>query len=174
MSNPKKKEKLHTIAVKVQNQAGVLGRISLIFSRRGFNIESLIVSSSFQNQKISTMTITAKGDALELEQIIKQLNKLINVISATDYLDEEQENKIIEKELALIKIKFEYDNLTKILQIIEHFKSQTLDLQADSLVIQVTGSTEKINASIGMLEQFNIIEVVRTGKMLIKRGNQET
>lgn len=166
--------KLHTISIQVQNQPGVLSRVALVFARRGFNIESLVVSSSFKNRKFSTMTITAEGNEKELEQIIKQLKKLINVLSATDYIQAKEENKIIEKELALIKVRFQGNQLTSILQIVEHFKSETIDMHEDSLIIQITGSTEKINACIDMMKQYQLVEVLRSGKILIKRGESET
>lgn len=167
-------QKLHTISIKVQNQPGVLGRIALIFARRGFNIESLVVSSSYKDPRFSTMTVTALGEENELEQIIKQVKKLVNVITATDYLHDKEENKIIEKELALIKVKFENEQFTKILQIVEHFKSDTIDMHENSLIIQINGSTEKINACIAMLRQYPLVEVVRSGKILIRRGDEVT
>lgn len=168
-------QKLHTISIKVQNQPGVLGRVALVFARRGFNIESLVVSASYKNPKFSTMTVTALGEEKELEQIIKQVKKLINVISATDYIqDNKSESKIIEKELALIKVTFKNEELTRILQIVDHFKAKTQDMLEGSLIVQITGSTEKINACIGMLKQFHLVEVVRSGKLLIRRGKEVT
>ena len=155
---------IHTISLFVANKPGVLLRIALIFSRRGFNIESLVVSSALDG-RFSRMTITAKGDPKTLEQIIKQANKLIDVLHATDHIDED----CIEQELAMIKVKT-CDNRSEVLQIVRHFKAETVDLSEESLVIQSTGRSDKIDAMIDMLKKFEILEIVRSGKMAMKRG----
>ena len=160
----------HTISLLVVNKPGVLYRITMVFARRGYNIESLVVSSAMDGN-YSRITITAKGDAQVLEQIIKQCNKLIDILHAEEY----DPRSSIEKELALVKLKVSAGaDRTEVLQICEHFKGITVDFTEESLVIQVTGSTEKVDACVLMLSKFNIQEVVRTGKVLVRRGLDRT
>lgn len=158
----------HTISLFVTNKPGVLLRVSLVFARRGFNIESLVVSSALDG-RYSRMTITAKGEDRDLDQIIKQVSKLIDVVHVTDHISDQS----IERELALIKIKTG-DNLTEILQVLNHFKAETVDLTHNSVSIQATGDTDKIDAMLKMLGSFEIIEMVRSGKMLMVRGDAVT
>lgn len=160
------KSNTHTISLLVANKPGVLLRISLIFSRRGFNIESLVVSPTLDGQ-YSRMTITAKGSPAVLEQIIKQAEKLIDVVQANEHKDSRE---VVEKELALIKVKAE-DKRAELLQVIQHFKALTTNIEPDSLIIQVTGSTEKLDAFIVFLQDYGILEIVRTGKIVMKRGS---
>jgi acetolactate synthase-1/3 small subunit len=160
----------HTISLLVVNKPGVLYRITMVFARRGYNIESLVVSSAMDG-KFSRITITAKGDPKVLEQIIKQCNKLIDILHAEEY----DPKSSIEKELALVKLKVTAGaDRTEVLQICEHFKGITVDFTDESLVIQVTGNTEKVDACVLMLEKFNLQEVVRTGKVLVRRGLERT
>lgn len=163
------KNVLHTFSVYVQNQPGVLVRLALVFSRRGFNIESLVVSAA-KNKEFSRFTITAYGDREELEQIIKQLRKLINVVKANEHFDRET----IQREMALIKIAIHEKDRLPLLQIVEHFKGTTVDLTRDSIIIQITGASEKIDAMTTMLESFEIVEIIRTGKIIMTRGRTET
>jgi acetolactate synthase-1/3 small subunit len=129
------------------------------------------VVSAALDGNYSRITITAKGDPKVLEQIIKQCNKLIDILHAEEY----DPKSSIEKELALIKIKVSAGaGRTEVLQICEHFKGITVDFTEDSLVIQVTGNTEKVDACILMLNKYNIQEVVRTGKVLVRRGLELT
>ena len=162
-------QKTHTISLLVRNKPGVLLRIALIFSRRAFNIESLVVSSALDG-RFSRMTITAKGDTESLNEIIKQSNNLIDVVHTLEHEDE----TAVEKELALIKMSITKQNRLEILQIVENFKAQTIDLTHKSLIIQVTGNTEKINAMIDLLQEYKIVETIRTGKVLMARGEEET
>ncbi len=155
---------IHTISILVANKPGVLVRIAQVFARRGFNIDSLVVSPSKEGA-FSRITITAKGDPETLDQIIKQASKLVDVLHATDHTGE----NVIDKELALIKVKALDETRTGILQLCDHFKAETLDFNHESLVIQVTGSTEKLDAFVEMLDQFGIIELIRTGKILMAR-----
>ena len=159
----------HTISVLVANKPGVLVRMAQVFARRGYNIDSLVVSPT-QGQEMSRITITAKGDLETLDQIIKQVAKLVDVLHATDHTGE----NVIEKELALIKMKAPDDSRTPILQLCDHFKAETLDFTSESLVLQVTGSTEKLDAMVEMLTPYGIIELVRTGKILMARGKELT
>ncbi len=163
------KTNIHTISLLVANKPGVLMRITLVFSRRGYNIESLVVSPALDG-KFSRMTITAQGNPAILDQIIKQCAKLIDVIHAEEHIG----NNSVEKELALIKIETTSDKRTDILQLIEHFKGQTVDFNDNDLIVQVTGTTEKLDAMINMLKKYGIIELVRTGKVLMLRGREET
>src|SRR5690606_56148 len=159
----------HSISLLVNNKPGVLIRIALVFNRRGYNIDSLVVSPS-HNGRFARMNITASGEPKTLEQIIKQLNKLIDVIHAKDHTGE----VTVEKEMALIKIACTPEKRTEILQIAEHFKSQTVDLSETTLMLQVTGSTEKLDAMELMLDKYGLMEVIRTGKIIMARGSVDT
>jgi len=160
---------LHTISIKVSNKPGVLLRIATIFSRRGFNIDSLVVSPALDGY-FSRMTITCSGDRETLEQIIKQLNKLIDVIHASEH---ENDNTVVQ-ELALIKCKVKREDRQNVLQIIEHFKGQTVDFNEESLIIQLTGNSQKLDAAIALLNSYPITEIARSGKLSMKRGQNET
>jgi acetolactate synthase-1/3 small subunit len=160
---------LHTLSVLVNNKPGVLARIAQVFARRGFNIESLVVSPTMDG-RFSRMTIGTRGDPTWFTQIISQANKLIDVIHCTDHTHEDA----VVKELALIKIHAPPAQRGQILQIVEHFKSKTVDLAEESLVVQATGDSDKLDAMIGMLRKFGILELVRTGKVVMSRGSRAT
>ena len=166
---PKINTHQHTISLLVNNKPGVLIRISLIFARRGFNLDSLVVSPGM-TEKFSRMTITASGDKDALRRILQQLNKLVDVIHASDHTG----SKVVERELALIKISCTPDTRTELIQISDHFKCQTVDISNDHLTLETTGSTEKLDALIEMVKPLGIIEMVRTGKLLVTRGSAET
>ncbi len=159
-------EALHTISLLVQNQPGVLVRIALVFSRRNYNIESLVVSSELKKD-LSRITITARGSQEVLEQVVKQLRKLVSVVRAEEHMES---TAIIEREMALVKIVIS-QRRREILPILEHFKAHTLDLGNNSMIAQITGSTEKVDAFLNMLRDYNVIESIRTGKVLISRGS---
>ena len=159
----------HTISLYVANKPGVLNRIALVFSRRGYNIDSLVVSES-TDPDYSYMNIAASGDRQTLEQIIKQLNKLVDVVSAKDYSNED----VIQKELALFKINCPPDHRTEVLQIAQTFKAISEDLTSSTLTLMVTGKSEKIDALKEMLKPYGVLELVRTGKVLISRGDHRT
>lgn len=163
------RDDVHTISVFVSNKPGVLLRVCLVFSRRAFNIESLVVSPALDG-RFSRMTITASGDRQVLDQIIKQTSKIVDVVHCVEH----NEDNAIEKELALIKVKASKETRTGILQLIQHFKAQTVDIGPKSLIIQITGNTEKLDAMIDMLEPYGLIEVVRTGKIVMARGSEKT
>jgi acetolactate synthase-1/3 small subunit len=166
---PEHDQPLHTISVYVNNKPGVLARIAQVFSRRGYNIESLVVSPAIQ-QGFSRMTIGARGEADGLDQIKAQCYKLIDVISCFDHTEDD----IISKELALVKISVGPEDRSEALQIAEHFGCKTLDLAEKSLVFMVTGDSGKLDAMIGMMQKFGIIELVRTGKVVMTRGSEVT
>ena len=168
---PAEKYPLHTISVLVRNQPGVLVRVSLVFARRGYNIESLVVSPDIVNGDFSRMTITCRGDADTFEQISKQLTKLIDVVHAIDHTGQ----SVVETEIALVKIKAaELQARTEILQVAEHYKAKVVDYGAESLVLRVYGESEKVDSFIGLLKPFVIKELVRSGKVLMARGPQTT
>jgi acetolactate synthase I/III small subunit len=155
----------HTISLLVNNRPGVLIRIAMVFARRGYNIDSLVVSPT-HNGKFARMNVVASGELSTLVQILKQLNKLIDVIHAKDHTGE----TVVEKELALIKVRCRPEQRTEVLQVVEHFKAQTVDIADTTLLMQVTGSTEKLDAMQTMLDKYGILELVRTGKVLMARG----
>jgi acetolactate synthase-1/3 small subunit len=160
---------IHTISLFVNNTPGVLVRVALVFSRRAFNIESLVVSPGAEG-RFSRMTITCSGQLDVLEQIIKQLSKLVDVVHAFDHTADDS----YETEIALIKIESPIADRTQILQIAEHFKARVVDYGADSLVLQAHGSSEKLDALISLLRPFSITELVRSGKLLMARGKRKT
>jgi acetolactate synthase-1/3 small subunit len=162
-------QSIHTISLYVNNKPGVLVRVALVFARRGFNIESLVVSSSAEGE-FSRMTITCSGEAETLEQIIKQLAKLVDVVHAIDHTGDDA----YETEIALVKIRSPLDRRTQVLQIAEHFSAKVVDYGEESLVLRVYGSSEKLDALIELLRSFGIAELVRSGKILMARGLQTT
>ena len=160
---------IHTLSVYVNNQPGVLGRICNVFSRRGFNIESLVVSQT-RDPRFSRMTIGISGHPEGLHQIILQVNKLIDVIHCNEHTDRDA----VAKELVLVKVAAGPDQRTEILQIVEHYGGKTVDLQDDSLIAMITGNTDKLDAAVRLLGKFDIVETVRTGKVLMARGESAT
>lgn len=159
----------HTISIYVANKPGVLVRVSQVFARRAYNIDSLVVSAG-QDPRFSRMTIVCSGDKETLEQIIKQCAKLVDVLHARDHSGE----NVIEREYALVKLNAPSADRTAILQIVDHFKGQTVDFCTDSMIVAVSGTTEKLDACVDLLRGFGIIEEVRSGKMLVARGREET
>ena len=158
-----------TLSILVNNQPGVLMRICQVFSRRGFNIDSLVVSEG-RNANFSRMTIGISGDPGGLHQIIMQVNKLIDVIHCFEHRSENS----VTKEMILIKIRCSPEERTQALQITEHFGGKTVDLTPVSMIVMINGDSPKINAAVSMFSQFSIIETVRTGKVVMARGEQPT
>ena len=161
-------EKLHTISLFVANKPGVLLRVTIVFARRGFNIESLVVSSAFDG-RYSRMTITAKGADGDLDQIVKQLGKLVVVIDSKD----NSEIPALERELALIKVQVTQKQRQELFQVVDHFKAKSIDITDDSIIIEVSGGSDKIRAFIDLMTPYQVIELVRSGKMVMQRGLQE-
>ena len=155
----------HNIAVIVENKSGVLTRIAGLFSRRSFNIDSLSVGTT-DNPDYSRMTITVQGDRDVLEQVIKQLSKLINVIRVSE-LDPAES---LERELAIIKVSVDQENRSEIMQIVNIFRARIIDVSQKSMIIEVTGDEVKVEAIIQLLRQFGIKELARTGKVSMLRG----
>ncbi len=155
----------HTISVLVENRAGVLARISGLFSARGYNIDSLSVGTT-DDPQISRMTIVVRGDEQVLEQVCKQLNKLIDVIKVVDYL----ETPHIERNLALIKVAADKATRSELIQICDIFRAKIVDVSVESIIIEMTGDNEKIGALAKMLRPFGIKEVCQTGVVAMARG----
>ena len=158
---------LHTISVLVENKPGVLARISGLFSRRGFNIESLAVGPT-EDPTASRMTIVVDCAQLPLEQVVKQLNKLISVLKIVEL----EHGKAVERELLLVKVKADPAVRHQIIELAEVFRGKIVDVAPESLTIEVSGSPEKITAMLGMLEPYGIRETVRTGRIALGRGNR--
>ncbi|AKB14111.1 acetolactate synthase small subunit [Methanosarcina thermophila MST-A1] len=155
----------HTLAVLVENKSGVLSRVASLFSRRGFNIDSLAVGVT-EDPSISRMTIVVQGDDHVLEQVTKQLNKLVDVIKVSDIGGDDS----VERELALIKVAADVNTRAEIIQIANIFRARIVDVASKSMTIEVTGDDAKIEAIQKLLRQFGIKEMVRTGKIALVRG----
>jgi acetolactate synthase-1/3 small subunit len=155
----------HTITVLVENKPGVLARVSGLFARRGFNIESLAVSIT-EDPSVSRMTIVVGGDDAVLEQITKQLNKLIDVIKVEDY----QGIPIVQRELSMIKVNADPSTRAEIMQIVDIFRAKIIDISDKTFTIEVTGSVDKVNAIENLLSGYGIRELVRTGRIAMTRG----
>lgn len=160
---------VHTISLFVHDRPGVLVRVAIVFARRGYNIESLVVSPAAR-EGFSRMTITCSGDPSTLEQIIKQLAKLVDVVHAIDHTGQ----AIIEAEIALLKLECGIDERTQILQIVDQFKCRVVDYGPESLVIRAYGSSEKIDALILLLKPYRLTELIRSGKVIMTRGAETT
>ncbi|KUK30646.1 MAG: Acetolactate synthase, small subunit [Methanosarcinales archeaon 56_1174] len=155
----------HTLAVLVENKSGVLARVAGLFARRGYNIDSLAVGVT-ENPEISRMTIVVRGDDRVLEQVSKQLNKLIDVIKVSDLPSEES----VERELALFKVAADASTRPAIMQLVDVFRANIIDVSKRSLIIEITGDEEKINAMESLLRDFGILEMCRTGRIAMSRG----
>jgi acetolactate synthase-1/3 small subunit len=157
----------HTISVLVENEFGVLARVAGLFSGRGFNIESLSVAPTLE-PNTSRMTIVTRGDDRILEQINKQLNKLISTIKVVDFTDEEY----VERELALIKVTAESESRAEVLRIVDIFRAKVVDVTAKSFTVEMTGAPSKIDAVLELLTPLGIKEIVRSGPVVIGRGSK--
>jgi len=155
----------HTISVLVENEFGVLSRVAGLFSGRGFNIDSVTVAPT-NEEGMSRMTIVTRGDDQILEQINKQLNKLIDVIKVIDFTD----GSGIERELALIKVTAEDESRAEVLRIVDIFRTKIIDVTPKSYTIEATGNPAKIDAILDLLRPLGLKEVVRTGAVAIGRG----
>ncbi|HID07782.1 MAG TPA: acetolactate synthase small subunit [Armatimonadetes bacterium] len=160
---------LHTLSVLVENRPGVLARVAGMFSRRGFNIESLSVSTT-DDPTTSRMTIVVGGDDATIEQITKQLNKLIDVIKVQDHTGED----VVERELALIKVRCDSDQRNDVLNLVTIFRASIVDVAADAMTIEITGTKDKIEALLELLRPYGIVEIARTGKVILARGAKAT
>jgi len=155
----------HVLSVIVENRPGVLTRVAGLFSRRGFNIDSIAVGET-EDKDLSRMTILVEGDEKIIEQVIKQLNKLIDVVKISNLTNESTVNR----ELVLIKVKAEPSMRAELQQLVETFRAKIVDVSLDSIIVEVTGDEEKIKAFELLLKHFGIQELVRTGKIAMMRG----
>jgi len=155
----------HTISVLVENEFGVLSRVSGLFSGRGFNIESLTVAETL-DPTVSRMTIVTSGNDQIIEQILKQLNKLISVIKVIDLTDTDT----VDRELVLIKVNAEVETKPEVLRLVDIFRAKIVDVAPRCYTIEMTGDEEKINALLQLLKPIGIREIVRTGRVAIARG----
>ena len=155
----------HTLSVLVENRPGVLARVAGLFARRAFNINSLSVSST-ERDDISRITVTADVEAVPLEQIIKQLNKLLHVLKIVELKGDEA----VERELILIKVKANDHNRSDVLEIVNLFRVRVVDVHPESLTIEATGADGKLEALLKLLKPFGIVELVRSGAVAVTRG----
>jgi acetolactate synthase-1/3 small subunit len=154
----------HTISVLVENKFGVLARVSGMFSGRGFNIDSLNVAPT-HDASLSRITTVLKGDEASLDLCIKQLRKLINVVDVIDF----KEGQAVARELVLVKVRASTETRSEIVQIADIFRAKIVNLTHENLIIELTGDDDKINALLGLLEPFGILELARTGRLALKR-----
>jgi acetolactate synthase-1/3 small subunit len=157
----------HTLSVLVENKPGVLARISGMFSRRGFNIHSLAVGPT-EHEEVSRMTIVVNVEDRPLEQVVKQLNKLINVIKIVEL----EKDASVERELLLIKVKADSATRAQIVEIADIFRSKIVDVSPAALTIEATGSPDKLAALADLLHQYGVKEMVRTGLIALARGDR--
>lgn len=160
--------KKYVISALVENRAGVLSRVSSLFSRRGYNIDSLSVGET-EDSTVSRMTIVTKADEATFEQIKKQLNKLVDVIKIIEL----KENTAISRELALIKVTAQKTTRAEIIEIANIFRAHIVDVAKESLIVEATGNQSKITALTSMLEPYGIKEIIRTGLTALERGDKE-
>lgn len=157
----------HTLSVLVENHPGVLSRVAGLFSRRGFNIDSLAVGVT-ENPEVSRITIVVDGDDYTVEQVSKQLNKLIDIIKIKKLEDKES----VSRELALIKVSASRTTRSEIMNIVEIFRAKIIDVSKTTLTIEIAGAGDKVAALEDMLKPFGIKEIVRTGTIALERGNK--
>ena len=159
----------HTLVALVEDKLGVLNRVANLFRRRGFNIDSITVGHS-EKPDISRMTIVVDGSSTSVEQVRKQLDKLIETVKVQDITNE----GIVVREMALIKVKATSTTRSEIMQIVDIFRANIVDVSTESLIIEVTGDEEKLDSLLNLLRTFEIKEVVRTGRIAMTRGSTTT
>ncbi len=169
IANPASRADLHTISLLVRDAPGVLVRVAMVFSRRGYNIESLVVSPSARSGS-SRMTVTCSGDPSILEQMIKQLAKLVDVVHAIDHTTSDR----YETEIALIKVRCSGDERREVLEVAEHFNAKVVDYATQSVILRVYGGSEKLDAMIALFDEDAVIELVRSGKIVMTRALEVT
>jgi acetolactate synthase I/III small subunit len=157
----------HTLSVLVENKPGVLARIAGLFSRRGFNIDSLAVGPT-EVEELSRMTIVVDAAAQPLEQVTKQLNKLVNILKIVEL----EPGNAVERELQLVKVNATGTSRSEIIEIADVFRAKIVDVDSDSLTIEATGSPEKLAAMVRLLSPYGIRELVRSGMIAVGRGNR--
>lgn len=160
-------ENLHTLSVLTENKPGVLTRVAGLFARRNFNIKSLTVGET-ENPTISRMTIIVDAESVPLEQITKQLNKLINVLKVVEMIPGDS----IERRLLLLKVNADQSCRTAVLQIVDLFRAHVVDVQTDCVVVESIGSRDKLEALLASLEPFGVREIAQSGAVVIGRGSK--
>jgi acetolactate synthase-1/3 small subunit len=155
----------HTISVLVENKFGVLTRVAGLFSGRGYNIDSLNVAPT-QDPTASRMTIVTRGDDATVDQIVKQLNKLVNVLHVHDF----REGESVDRELVLVKVAVDSKTRAEVMQITDIFRAKIVDVQSKSLTIEATGDEGKMEKLLGLMKSFGIIDLTRTGKVALPRN----
>lgn len=156
---------IHTLSVLVENKPGVLARVAGLFSRRGFNIESLAVGPT-EHAEVSRMTIVVSVEGAVLEQVTKQLNKLVNVLKIVELEDKQA----VRRELLLVKVRTDDTSRRSVLETVELFQAKVVDIGSDALTIESTGSQEKLSAMIEMLSRYGIREIAQSGQVALGRG----
>ncbi|MFW6114018.1 MAG: acetolactate synthase small subunit [Actinomycetota bacterium] len=154
----------HTLSVLVENKPGVLARVAELFSRRGFNIDSLAVGTT-QKPDISRMTIVINVEEHSLEQVRKQLHKLVNVIEIMDLEPE----VTVSREMLLVKIKVDSENRSEVIEIVDIFRGKIIDVSSESIIVEITGNVQKLEAFEELVKPYGIKELVRTGKVALPR-----
>ncbi|MDF2144046.1 acetolactate synthase small subunit [Knoellia sp. p5-6-4] len=157
----------HTLSVLVENKPGVLARIAALFSRRGFNIDSLAVGPT-EHTEISRMTVVVDLDELPLEQVTKQLNKLVEVLKVVEL----EPTASVQREILLVKVRTDLQSRSHVLETVQLFRAKVVDVAGDALTIEVTGNRDKLNAFLEVLEPFGIKELVQSGMVAIGRGSR--
>jgi acetolactate synthase-1/3 small subunit len=155
----------HTLSVLVENKPGVLARVASLFSRRGFNIDSLAVGPT-EHPDVSRMTIAVNVEDLPLEQVTKQLNKLVNVLKVVELDDATS----VQRELLLVKVKADQATRSQVLEVVQLFRAKVVDVVADAVTIEATGTADKLDAFIRVLEPYGIRELVQSGMVAVGRG----
>ncbi|GAB3070130.1 MULTISPECIES: acetolactate synthase small subunit [Intrasporangiaceae] len=157
----------HTLSVLVENKPGVLARIAALFSRRGFNIDSLAVGPT-EHPEISRMTVVVDVDALPLEQVTKQLNKLVEVLKVVEL----EPTASVQREILLVKVRTDLHSRSHVLETVQLFRAKVVDVASDTLTIEVTGNRDKLAAFLEVLEPFGVKELVQSGMVAIGRGSR--
>lgn len=157
----------HVLSVLVENRPGVLVRVAGLFARRGFNIDSLVVAGT-ENPAVSRMTIVVDEQDQPVEQVTKQLHKLINVIKITDL----EPGGSVERELLLVKVKADAATRSEIMQMVEIFRARIVDVSKEVLIIETTGTQEKVSAFMDLIAPFGVVELMRTGRLAMGRGKK--
>ena len=155
----------HTISVLVENTFGVLTRVAGMFSGRGYNIDSLNVAPTHDPEK-SRMTIVTRGDDATVEQIVRQLYKLVNVLEITDF----REHEYIDRELVMVRVKATTKNRSEVMQITDIFRAKIVDVQSKTMTIEVTGNESKVNKFVALMDNFGVLDLTRTGKVALPRS----
>ena len=155
----------HTLSVLVENKPGILARVGALFSRRGFNIDSLAVGPT-EIPEISRMTIAVNVESSSLEQVTKQLNKLVNVLKIVEL----EPSQAVQRELVLVKVRADNETRSQIVEIVQLFRAKTVDVSPEAVTIEATGGSDKLEAMLKMLEPFGIKELVQSGTIAIGRG----